>query len=241
MRSSLRVCLTSCRPARPWIVVALVIALVGVALPVLAQEGSGPAGTIDDGWRRIEWSVGGIEIGTHSYSGQDRCWTAPGTVTSSTVTFSGVLHAEIPSDLVTTASMEAKLYNATTGETLQVAWPDAAKGEVGDLGLPGPLSHELPFSFSMHVSPGDRVWASADVNNCGGVCDLTAFCLFLDPAPDTIGSAPTTPTSEPRPSVTREPKQSWTVPRGGHTGGIDAMPQEYERRVVGFLDRALGS
>jgi hypothetical protein len=36
------------------------------------------------------------------------------------------------------------------------------------------------------------------------------------------------------------PKQSWTVPRGGHTDGIDAMPHEYERRVVGFLDEAVG-
>lgn len=36
-----------------------------------------------------------------------------------------------------------------------------------------------------------------------------------------------------------EPKQRWLVPAGGHTGGITAMPQEYERRVVGFLDRRL--
>lgn len=37
----------------------------------------------------------------------------------------------------------------------------------------------------------------------------------------------------------REPKQAWLAPKGGHTGAIDAMPREYERRVVGFLDRAL--
>ena len=42
-------------------------------------------------------------------------------------------------------------------------------------------------------------------------------------------------------AAAREPKEAWLVPEGGHTGAIDAMPQEYERRVIGFLDRALAS
>ena len=37
----------------------------------------------------------------------------------------------------------------------------------------------------------------------------------------------------------REPKTIWRVPGSGHTGGIEARPQEYERRVVGFFDHAL--
>ena len=37
----------------------------------------------------------------------------------------------------------------------------------------------------------------------------------------------------------REPKEIWEVPKGSHTGGIEAEPEEYERRVVGFFDRAL--
>jgi uncharacterized protein len=36
-----------------------------------------------------------------------------------------------------------------------------------------------------------------------------------------------------------EPKQLWRVDGAGHTGGYDAHPRVYERRVVGFLDRAL--
>lgn len=35
------------------------------------------------------------------------------------------------------------------------------------------------------------------------------------------------------------PKQTWTVPAGGHTGGLEARPVQYERRVVSFFDRAL--
>lgn len=37
----------------------------------------------------------------------------------------------------------------------------------------------------------------------------------------------------------REPKAIWRVPGAGHTGGIEADPAEYERRVIGFFDRAL--
>ncbi len=37
----------------------------------------------------------------------------------------------------------------------------------------------------------------------------------------------------------REPKAIWRVPGSGHTGGIEARPREYERRVIGFFDDAL--
>jgi fermentation-respiration switch protein FrsA (DUF1100 family) len=36
-----------------------------------------------------------------------------------------------------------------------------------------------------------------------------------------------------------EPKTLWEIGEGGHVGGIDALPREYERRVVGFFDDAL--
>jgi uncharacterized protein len=34
--------------------------------------------------------------------------------------------------------------------------------------------------------------------------------------------------------------QVWEIPEAGHTGGLRARPPEYERRVIGFLDEALG-
>jgi hypothetical protein len=37
----------------------------------------------------------------------------------------------------------------------------------------------------------------------------------------------------------RGPKALWEIPGAGHTGGIRAQPREYERRVVGFFDKAL--
>ena len=36
-----------------------------------------------------------------------------------------------------------------------------------------------------------------------------------------------------------EPKQIWRVPDSDHTGGLEARPAEYERRVIAFFDDAL--
>jgi hypothetical protein len=35
------------------------------------------------------------------------------------------------------------------------------------------------------------------------------------------------------------PKQSWEVPEARHVGGLEARPQEYERRVIGCYDQTL--
>jgi fermentation-respiration switch protein FrsA (DUF1100 family) len=36
-----------------------------------------------------------------------------------------------------------------------------------------------------------------------------------------------------------EPKELWEITSGGHTGGLEAEGEEYERRVLGFFDRSL--
>jgi hypothetical protein len=36
-----------------------------------------------------------------------------------------------------------------------------------------------------------------------------------------------------------EPRTLWEIPEAGHTGGLDARPEQDERRVVSFFDRAL--
>ena len=35
------------------------------------------------------------------------------------------------------------------------------------------------------------------------------------------------------------PEALWLIPEAGHVGGFEARPDEYERRVTGFFDRAL--
>ena len=37
----------------------------------------------------------------------------------------------------------------------------------------------------------------------------------------------------------KDPKSIWEVPNAGHTGGLEAQPEEYERRIVGFFDRTI--
>jgi fermentation-respiration switch protein FrsA (DUF1100 family) len=37
----------------------------------------------------------------------------------------------------------------------------------------------------------------------------------------------------------RQPKALWEVPGAGHTAALSTRPQEYERRVIDFFDRAL--
>jgi len=36
-----------------------------------------------------------------------------------------------------------------------------------------------------------------------------------------------------------DPKEHWLIPEASHTGGLEARPGKYERRVVGFFDRYL--
>jgi dienelactone hydrolase len=40
-------------------------------------------------------------------------------------------------------------------------------------------------------------------------------------------------------AAARQPKERWEIPEASHTGGIEARPNEHERRVVVFLDRVL--
>jgi fermentation-respiration switch protein FrsA (DUF1100 family) len=37
----------------------------------------------------------------------------------------------------------------------------------------------------------------------------------------------------------KQPKTIWKIPEARHVGGLSARPGEYERRVIGFFDRAL--
>jgi len=40
-------------------------------------------------------------------------------------------------------------------------------------------------------------------------------------------------------AAAHQPKELWFEPEVGHAQFFEKMPQEYERRVVGFLDRYL--
>jgi len=66
--------------------------------------------------------------------------------------------------------------------------------------------------------------------------EITEPALFIHATPGQGGETLTEKYYE----ATKGPKEYWAAP-GGHTGAFDAAPEEYERRVVGFFDRTLGS
>lgn len=85
-----------------------------------------------------------------------------------------------------------------------------------------------------------------------------ATALFTDdlPPPDLLGLVPRIsgatffvygakgqamerPANEAFYAAARGGKELWEVPGSGHVEGLEAQPAEYERRVVGFLDRTL--
>jgi dienelactone hydrolase len=64
--------------------------------------------------------------------------------------------------------------------------------------------------------------------------EITEPVLFIHATPGMGGEALTEKYYE----AAKGPKEYWAA-EGGHTGAIDAEPEEYERRVVGFFDRTL--
>jgi uncharacterized protein len=64
--------------------------------------------------------------------------------------------------------------------------------------------------------------------------EITEPVLFIHATPGGGGETLTKEYYE----AAKGPKEYWPAP-GGHTGAMDAAPQEYERRVVGFFDRHL--
>jgi hypothetical protein len=65
--------------------------------------------------------------------------------------------------------------------------------------------------------------------------EVTQPALFIHADPGGGGETLTEKYYE----AAKGPKELWVAP-GGHVGAQDTAPQEYERRVVGFFDRALG-
>jgi hypothetical protein len=65
----------------------------------------------------------------------------------------------------------------------------------------------------------------------------------IAPRPLLLIAAPNAPTGEDLNrgyfAAAGQPKTLWEIPESGHVGGLSARPREYERRVVGFFDRAL--
>jgi uncharacterized protein len=72
------------------------------------------------------------------------------------------------------------------------------------------------------------------VDRIGEIAPRSVFLVWADP-----GSGGEDIRQPKYYAAAGRPKQIWKVPGAGHTGGLEAQPAEYERRVVAFFDRAL--
>src|SRR5829696_7017846 len=72
------------------------------------------------------------------------------------------------------------------------------------------------------------------VDRIGRIAPRSVFLIYADPGMG--GESVRQPEYY---AAAGEPKAIWKVPGAEHTGGLDARPAEYERRVTGFFDRAL--
>lgn len=81
--------------------------------------------------------------------------------------------------------------------------------------------------FSNHGPP------PAIVDRIGRIAPRHVFLIYAEPG---MGEASRQPKYY---AAVGEPKAIWKVPDSEHTGGLDARPAAYERRVIAFYDRAL--
>jgi hypothetical protein len=73
--------------------------------------------------------------------------------------------------------------------------------------------------------------------------DLKGLAERIGPRPVLLIAAPNSPNGEVRNrdyvEAAGDSASLWEIPESRHMGGIDARPQQYEERVVGFFDAAL--
>jgi len=133
---------------------------------------------------------------------------------------------------------EQLLEAAARSTAIKAVISEGAGGRVGETDASGPLAPLV--DLSMHVMTGatsvfQNHGPHPDIEDrIGLIAPRPVFLLYAVPG---IGEEDI---RQPRFfAAAGEPKQIWQVPGSDHTGGLEAQPAEYERRVIEFLDRAL--
>jgi hypothetical protein len=133
---------------------------------------------------------------------------------------------------------EILLEAAAQSTAFRAVVSEGAGFRIGEADLTGlekvlfaPLSPMLTAAtavFSNHAPPPPVV------DRIGGIAPRSTFLIYAVPG---MGGEDV---RQPKYfAAAGQPKAIWRVPGAEHTGGIEARPAEYERRLVGFLDRAL--
>jgi hypothetical protein len=133
---------------------------------------------------------------------------------------------------------EILLETAAKSRAIQAVVSEGAGERVGEAKASGPIL--LLMTPSMAVMTGaTTVFGNTGppppiVDRIGLIAPRAVFLIYA--VPGTGGEDYRQPLYY---EAAGEPKQIWRVPGSTHTGGLEAQPAEYERRVVDFFDRAL--
>jgi uncharacterized protein len=133
---------------------------------------------------------------------------------------------------------ESLLRAAAASTAFAAVVSEGAGGDVGEdetTGAARILSVPTTAMLSAAVTVFSNRGAPPDVvDEVGKIAPRPVFLVYADPGMG--GEATRQPLYY---AAAGESARMWKVPDAGHTGGIDAHPAEFERRVVGFLDQAL--
>jgi uncharacterized protein len=142
----------------------------------------------------------------------------------------GGFGSSVGGEILLVAAAQSTLFRAVVSEGAGFPIGDAdVEGVEGVLAKPIMLMLSASTTvFSNHAPP------TKIVDVIGKIAPRPVFLIYTEPG---MGGEDV---RQPKYfAAAGRPKAIWKVPGAEHTGGIDARPAEYERRVVAFLDAAL--
>jgi pimeloyl-ACP methyl ester carboxylesterase len=133
---------------------------------------------------------------------------------------------------------EMLLRAAALSESIQAVVSEGAGERVGETDVSG-FARLLVAPSQAVITAATTIFSNHKppppiVDRIGTISPRPVLLIYADPG---IGGENT---RQPKYyAAAGDPKDIWEVPGSSHTGGIDAEPLEYERRVVDFFDDAL--
>ncbi|HET9507679.1 MAG TPA: prolyl oligopeptidase family serine peptidase [Gaiellaceae bacterium] len=142
----------------------------------------------------------------------------------------GGFGSSVGGEILLVAAAQSTLFRAVVSEGAGFPIGDAdVEGVEGVLAKPIMLMLSASTTVFANHAPPTKI-----VDAIGKIAPRPVFLIYTEPG---MGGEDV---RQPKYfAAAGQPKAIWKVPGAEHTGGIDARPAEYERRVVAFLDAAL--
>jgi dienelactone hydrolase len=144
----------------------------------------------------------------------------------------GGLGLSVGGELLLQAAAQNRYLRAVVSE-------GAGSRSIGEeLERPGAAKWLVSFPVAAMISAGTTVFSNSPPpphlkDIVGRIAPRSVFLIYTTHGVDTEDLNPQYY------AAAGQPKLIWKIPEAGHTGGLTARPDEYERRVIAFFDRAL--